>query len=272
MAVLSALKHFNPHDLDAFAMVYSNFSMAHEMASLLESRGRRPPDHWASKQYDPEQSEESLDMMRFYVEAAKVYSGIDAGNKTTWCCAQASLISLQLRMPDHMWLSLTDTNARRLLVDQPRFQESLIVAEAYGLNQSAEWVPVIWNQMLIPGRIDQFLTDFVAALPLTYSMLMELARFYRAEVTARGDQNQLDFSKWLTPGGIPVELARHLGKSFRALLKHTRDMKERVQLATVATGFPDIVDLCLRNIDNMPVTSGPLILRRGHGGTYVPIM
>ncbi|CAM6098196.1 unnamed protein product [Calypogeia fissa] len=272
MAVLSALKHFNPHDLDAFAMVYSNFSMAHEMASLLESRGRRAPEQWASREFDLEESEEFLDMMRFYVEAAKVYSGIDAGNKTTWCCAQASLISLQLRMPDHMWLNLSDTNARRLLVDQARFQESLIVAEAYGLNQSAEWVPVIWNQMLVPGRIDQFLNDFVAALPLTHSMLMELARFYRAEVSARGDQNQLDFSKWLTPGGIPVELARHLSKSFRSLLKHTRDMKERLQLATVATGFPDIVELCLKNIDNMPITAGPLILRRGHGGTYVPIM
>ncbi|KAG6556016.1 hypothetical protein Mapa_001956 [Marchantia paleacea] len=273
MAVLSALKHFNPLDLDAFAMVYSNFSMAHEMAELLESRGQRTLEQWnpASK-VEPDQTEESLDMMKFFVEAAEVYSGIDAGNKTRWCCAQAQLISLQLRMPEIQWLNLTDTRARRLLVDRPRFQESLIVAEAYSLNQSAEWVLVIWNQMLVPGRIDQFLNEFVASLPLTHTMLVELSRFYRAELTARGDHNQLDFSKWLAPGGVPLELSAFLKKSFRSVLKHTRDVKERLQLATIATGFAEVVDACLRTLDIMPTTAGPLILRKGHGGTYLPIM
>jgi spatacsin len=106
-----------------------------------------------------------------------------------------------------MWIDLTETNARRRLVEQPRFQEALIVAEAYELNQSAEWVPVLWEQMRQPGRIDQFLADFVSALPLPSSMLMELARFYRAEVAARGDH--MDFTTWLTPGGMPQELARN---------------------------------------------------------------
>ncbi len=193
-----------------------------------------------------------------------------AGMSTSLCCAQASLVSLQLRMPELMWIDLTETNARRRLVEQPRFQEALIVAEAYELNQSAEWVPVLWEQMRQPGRIDQFLADFVSALPLPSSMLMELARFYRAEVAARGDH--MDFTTWLTPGGMPQELARNLGKSMRFLLKHVRDIRVRLQLATVATGFSDIVDACMQMLDRVPETAGPLILRKGHGGTYIPLM
>eukprot|EP01018_Ginkgo_biloba_P020370 Gb_30364 [translate_table: standard] len=269
MTVLSALKHFNPDDLDAFAMVYNHFDMKHEMSALLESRAHRALDQWLLR-HDREQSEDLLEMMRFYVEAAEVYSSIDAGNKTRWSCAQASLVSLQIRMPDTMWLKLTETNARRVLVEQSRFQEALIVAEAYSLNQPGEWVPVLWNQMLRPDLIDQFLTEFVSVLPLPATMLMELARFYRSEVTARGDQSH--FSTWLTPGGLPLEWARHLGKSFRSLLKQTRDVRLRIQLATVATGFPDVIDTCMHILDKVPETAGPLILRKGHGGTYLPLM
>lgn len=249
--------------------VYTQFGMTHEMAQLLRSRARKCVERWV-RHYDPEHSEELLEPMRLYVEAAEVYSNMDAGLSTSICCAQASLISLQLRMPELMWLNLTETNARRLLIERPRFQEALIVSDAYDLNQSAEWVPVLWNQMLQGGRIDHYLAEFVAALPLPASMLMELARFYRAEVSARGDH--LDFSKWLTPGGVPLEHARYLGKSMRSLLKHVRDLRVRVQLATVATGFPDVVDACMQMLDKVPDTAGPLILRKGHGGTYVPLM
>jgi spatacsin len=180
------------------------------------------------------------------------------------------MVSLQLRMPELMWLNLTETNARRLLVEQPRFPEALIVAEAYGLNASAEWVPVLWNQILQPNRFDYFLNEFVAVLPLPATMLMELARFYRNEVSARG--YQMDFTKWLTPGVMPMEHSRHLGKSMRILLKHVPDIRLRLQLATLATGFSEIVDSCLQMLDKVPDVAGPLILRKGHGGTYVPLM
>ncbi|XP_068653693.1 uncharacterized protein [Aristolochia californica] len=269
MAVLASLKHFNPHDLDALAMVYNHFDMKHEMASLLELRATQSTQQWFLH-YDRDQNEDLLDSMRYFIEAAEVHSTIDAGNKTHRTCAQASLLSLQIRIPDFDWLNLSETNARRVLVEQSRFQEALIVAEAYGLNQPSEWALVLWNQMLKPDLIEQFIAEFVAVLPLQPSMLAELARFYRAEVAARGDQSH--FSVWLSPGGLPAEWIRHLGKSFRSLLKRTRDLRLRVQLATIATGFGDVIDACVNTLDRVPETAGPLVLRRGHGGTYLPLM
>ncbi|XP_058111329.1 uncharacterized protein LOC131254340 isoform X2 [Magnolia sinica] len=269
MAVLTALKHFNPHDLDAFAMVYNHFDMKHDTASLLESRATQSMQNWRFRN-DKEQTEDLLESMRFFIEAAEVHSTIDAGNKTRRACAQASLLSLQIRMPDIAWIKLSETNARRALVEQSRFQEALIVAEAYGLNQPSEWALVLWNQMLKPELTEQFVAEFVAVLPLQPSMLGELARFYRAEVAARGDQSH--FSVWLSPGGLPAEWARHLGRSFRSLLKRTRDLRLRMQLATVATGFGDVINACMKALDRVPDNAGPLILRKGHGGTYLPLM
>ncbi|KAH7442054.1 hypothetical protein KP509_03G068400 [Ceratopteris richardii] len=267
MAVLSTLKHFSPHDLASFTMVYKQFDMKHEMAALLESRARGL-EH-CLESYDAERNNCLLDMMRDNVEAAEVWASVDAGNKARWNCAQASLISLQLRIPEVTWLNLSETKARRLFVEQFRFQEALVVAEAYNLNQPSEWAPVLWNLMRNAGWVDQFLSEFVAALPLPATMLMELAKFHHDEVAAR--QGQIDFS-WLTPAGLPLESTKYQVKSFKCLLKYVRDMRLRVQLATLATGFPDVLDVCMRILDKVPETAGPLILRKGHGGGYLPLM
>lgn len=249
--------------------VYNHFDMKHETASLLESRATQSIQSWLFR-YDREQNEDLLESMRYFIEAAEVHSTIDAGNKTRHACAQAFLLSLQIRIPDFDWLNLSETNARRALVEQSRFQEALIVAEAYGLNQPSEWALVLWNQMLKPDLTEQFVAEFVSVLPLQPSMLGELARFYRAEVAARGDQSH--FSVWLSPGGLPAEWARHLGRSFRSLLKRTRDLRLRMQLASAATGFSDVIDACMKILDKMPDTAVPLVLRKGHGGAYLPLM
>ncbi|KAF5727677.1 hypothetical protein HS088_TW22G01373 [Tripterygium wilfordii] len=269
MAVLTSLQHFNPNDLDAFAMVYNHFDMKHETAALLESRAEHSCQQWFGLS-NKDQNEDLLESMRYFIEAAEVHSSIDAGNKTRRACAQASLVSLQIRMPDFKWLNLPETKARRVLVAQSRFLEALIVAEAYGLNQPTEWVLVLWEQMLKPEQTEQFVAEFVAVLPLQALMLVELARFYRAEVAARGDQSQ--FSVWLTGGGLPAEWAKYLGRSFRCLLKRTRDLRLRLQLATIATGFTDVIDACTKVLDRVPDTAGPLVLRKGHGGAYLPLM
>lgn len=268
MAVLTALKHFNPNDHDAFAMVYNHFDMKHETASLLESRAEQSCHQWRLLQYK-DQNEDLLESMRFYIEAAEVYSSIDAGNKTRYACAQASLVSLQIRMPDIEWLYLPETKARSLLVNQSRFQEALIVAEAYKLNQPSEWTPVLWTQMLKPEMAEQFISEFVAVLPLQHSMLIELAKIYKSELGARLDKPHIVF--W-TVGGLPAEWAKYLGRSIRCLLKRTRDLRWRLQMATAATGFDDVIDACNKALDKVPENAGPLVLRKGHGGAYLPLM
>lgn len=243
--------------------------MKHETAALLESRAVQASEMWL-RRYDTDQNEDLLESMRLFIEAGEVYSSIDEGNNTRRACAQASLVSLQIRMPDFQWMNLSETNARRALVEQVHFPEALIVAEAYGLNQPSEWALVLWNQMLNPELIEEFMADFVGVLPLQPAMLLELARFYRAEMAARGDQSQ--FSLWLTGGGIPAEWAKYLSRSFRCLLKKTRDLRLRLQMATIATGLGDIVDSCMKGLDRVPENAGPLVLRRGHGGAYLPLM
>ncbi|KAF3326937.1 hypothetical protein FCM35_KLT08567 [Carex littledalei] len=137
MTVLTSLKRYNPHDLDAFAMVYNHFDMKHDAANHLESRSTNRIQHWLSlKDRDRrERSGELLDSMFHLIEAGETLSTIDAGQRTHRACARASLLTLQIRIPDITWVQLSETNVRRILVEQSRFQEALVVAEAYGLNQ-----------------------------------------------------------------------------------------------------------------------------------------
>ena len=270
LAVITSLKHFNPNDDEALSLVYKHFDMKHEAASLLESRAEQYMESWLDRHDKERRNDELLKAMHNLVQTAEILSTIDAGQRTHRACARASLLSLQIRIPDLVWIGLTETNARRIFVDQSRFQEALIVAEAYSINQPMEWAPVFWNQMLKPDLIELFVAEFVLVLPLHPPMLVELARFYRAEVAARGDQSH--FSVWLSPGGLPAEWGKHLGRSFRSLLRRTRDMRLRLQLATLATGFSDVLEGCNAVLDKVPENAGPLILRKGHGGAYLPLM
>jgi len=182
--------------------------MKHETASLLEFRSVQHVHQWLSRRYREHQTEDLLEAMRYIIEAAEVYCTIDAGHKTYHSCARASLLSLQIRTPDLHWRELTETNARRALVEQSRFQEALIVAEAYDLNQPSEWAPVLWNLMLKPDLIEEFVAEFVTVLPLQPSMLLELARFYRAEVAARG--RPIAFLCVAFTGRVACRVVKHL--------------------------------------------------------------
>ncbi|CAA6664133.1 unnamed protein product [Spirodela intermedia] len=248
MAVLTALKHFSSHDLDSNAMIYSHFDMKHETASLLEFRSRQCMQQWLARPEKERQNEALLEAMRFLIEAAEVYATVDAGQKTHRACARASLLSLQIRIPDIHWTDLSDTNARRVLVEQSRFQEA-----------SSEWAPVLWNRMLRPDLIEQFVAEFVAVLPFLQGR-------------SGGPGGPVSLLRVALPRGLPAEWVKHLGRSFRCLLKRTRDLRVRAQLAAVATGFNDVVEACNRILDKVPDLAGPLILRKGHGGAYLPLM
>jgi spatacsin len=52
--------------------------MEFEMAGLLKTRAQHGVDWWV-KHKDPELSEELLDTMRLFMEAAENYSHVDAG-------------------------------------------------------------------------------------------------------------------------------------------------------------------------------------------------
>lgn len=59
--------------------VFNQFRMTYEMATWLKTRAERGVAWWV-KHPDPELTEELLDTMRLFVEAAEFYSTIDAGS------------------------------------------------------------------------------------------------------------------------------------------------------------------------------------------------
>ncbi|GAQ85863.1 hypothetical protein KFL_002580120 [Klebsormidium nitens] len=267
----------------ALARVHDTLGTLHEAATSLERRAtagvkraaaQRESSPTALGRLNPSQAssdKELLKAMELYVQAAEKWAQLDAGSAAARCAHQAALVALQLRLPDVRWLDLAPDSARQLFVEQPGgFTEALTVAQAYGLMDPLEWVHAIWNQVMWQPlhHTERYLGDFVDTLPLAPALLLELARTYRTEVAAR----DADMSRWLPSGAGGAEGGRHLAKAFKALLHHVGDYKLRLQLATLATGFADEIDDAISVLDRVPETAGPLILRKGHGATYVPLM
>lgn len=63
--------------------MYSHFNMPHDMAILLRQRADKCLERWV-KHIDPERTEELLEPMRLYVEAAEKFADIDAGKFGLW--------------------------------------------------------------------------------------------------------------------------------------------------------------------------------------------
>ena len=195
-----------------------------------------------------------LEAMTLYCKAAAEWAAIDSGRNATRCVSQSALLSLQIRVPDVAWLRLPETAARGLMVQQQRFEEALIVGQAYGLTAPEDWTPVLWAHLMQPRHLGEFLSDMVKMVPLSAKELMELAQLFRAEVAGRG------------------EGARQLASGFRMLLGEVRNLEVRLQMAVIASDFGDLSEDCLQRLDKVPEGAGPLILKRGHGGAYMPLM
>ena len=196
-----------------------------------------------------------LEAMNLYCRAAAEWAAIDSGRNATRCVSQSALLSLQIRVPDVAWLRLTESAARGLMMSQQRFEEALIVGQAYGLTAPEDWTPVLWAHLTQPRLLGEFLGDMVKMVPLSAKELMELAQLYRAEVS-----------------GTRGEGARQLAMGFRMLLGEVRNLEVRLQMAVIAGDFGDLLEDCLQRLDKVPEGAGPLILKRGHGGAYMPLM
>lgn len=65
--------------------------MPQEMAILLQVRARKSVERWA-RCYDPEHSDDVLESMRLYVEAAEAFANISAGTQTNTILSYTKLL------------------------------------------------------------------------------------------------------------------------------------------------------------------------------------
>lgn len=76
------LNYYQLRFLGSGVQVYNHFNMPQEMAILLKERACKSVERWVGYN-DPEHSEEVLESMRLYVEAAEAYANISAGMQTS---------------------------------------------------------------------------------------------------------------------------------------------------------------------------------------------
>ncbi|CAI7732976.1 unnamed protein product [Closterium sp. NIES-53] len=195
-----------------------------------------------------------LDAMRCLCAAASMWDGLGAGDRARRSVAQAALLGLQVHVGDTL-VGLTPAAASVLLQQQHRFFEALVIANAYDLTSPADWSLLLWTHLDRFRPSPEFLDEWAMAVPMALDMLLDVAERVQHEV-----------------GNNRSAHVNYLTGAFRHLLWLVPNLEERLQLATVSRAAPAEVDKCLSMLDRVPATSAPLLLRRGHGGAYMPVL
>ncbi|CAI5493863.1 unnamed protein product [Closterium sp. Naga37s-1] len=195
-----------------------------------------------------------LDAMRCLCAAASMWDGLGAGDRARRSVAQAALLGLQVHVGDTL-VGLTPAAASVLLQQQHRFFEALVIANAYDLTSPADWSLLLWTHLDRFRPSPEFLDEWAMAVPMALDMLLDVAERVQHEV-----------------GNNRSAHVNYLAGAFRHLLWLVPNLEERLQLATVSRAAPAEVDKCLSMLDRVPATSAPLLLRRGHGGAYMPVL
>ncbi|GJP68575.1 hypothetical protein CLOP_g25256 [Closterium sp. NIES-67] len=195
-----------------------------------------------------------LHAMRALCAAASTWEGLGAGDRASRNVAQAALLGLQVHVGDTL-VGLTAAAASVLLQQQHRFFEALVIANAYDLTSPADWSLLLWTHLDRFRPSPEFLDEWAMAVPMPLDMLLDVAERVQHEL-----------------GGNRAAYGNQLAGAFRHLLWLVPNLDERLQLATVSRAAPAEVDKCLGMLDRVPATSAPLVLRRGHGGAYMPVL
>ncbi|CAI5965865.1 unnamed protein product [Closterium sp. NIES-65] len=195
-----------------------------------------------------------LDAMRCLTAAASMWERLGAGDRARRSVAQAALLGLQVHVGDTL-IGLTPAAASVLLQQQHRFFEALVIANAYDLTSPADWSLLLWTHLDRFRPSPEFLDEWAMAVPMALDMLLDVAERVQHEV-----------------GNNRSAHVNYLAGAFRHLLWLVPNLEERLQLATVSRAAPAEVDKCLSMLDRVPATTAPLLLRRGHGGAYMPVL
>ncbi|CAI5465743.1 unnamed protein product [Closterium sp. Yama58-4] len=195
-----------------------------------------------------------LDAMRWLTAAASMWESLGAGDRARRSVAQAALLGLQVHVGDTL-VGLTPAAASVLLQQQHRFFEALVIANAYDLTSPADWSLLLWTHLDRFRPSPEFLDEWAMAVPMALDMLLDVAERVQHEVATNRSAH-----------------LNQLAGAFRHLLWLVPNLEERLQLATVSRAAPAEVDKCLSMLDRVPATTAPLLLRRGHGGAYMPVL
>ena len=197
-----------------------------------------------------------LDALRATFSAAQLWQRQGAGGKAARCVAQAALIRLQLQVNQTV-VGLSPAAASVVLQQQADFHNALAIASAYELTTPADWSLLLWRKLETPPNkaLHAFLYDWAHTLKLPQELLIDVAERVQKELQSR----RMDHSS----GVVRV---------FCHLLSLLPNIEERLMLASLSRCSVAEVEQCNAILDRVPPDSGPLLLRRGHGGGYMPMI
>eukprot|EP01012_Entosiphon_sulcatum_P048335 TRINITY_DN66821_c0_g1_i1.p1 TRINITY_DN66821_c0_g1~~TRINITY_DN66821_c0_g1_i1.p1 ORF type:complete len:1156 (-),score=154.28 TRINITY_DN66821_c0_g1_i1:16-3483(-) len=117
----------------------------------------------------------------WYRSAAEAYFQNNSYASASAALNQCRLLQLQRRMGQHRQIiGLEVTQARQVLCDFPNFDDALVLANAYDVARTTDWLEPLYTQCIVRGNL-KFMKDFKTKMSVPSSLLADLEACYNRE-------------------------------------------------------------------------------------------
>ncbi|KYR02434.1 hypothetical protein DLAC_01274 [Tieghemostelium lacteum] len=223
LALNSYLLKKQPLYSEKLSMLYLRFNMFKEIAqnheqkarSRLEGLSREKSQNLAAF------NKELLEIMKELLDAADSYSKERSNRTAQQCISLGALLALQIKTPDQKLINLRPADAKLMFIGRTQFKESLIVANAYSLNNHSDWISALFQQVLVQGNF-QFLHEYIQYFSQNNLVFIDLIKKYKSEPKLQKPQNVKSLIlSVVTDKNLKLEFAKEL--QFEDILKDLKN-------------------------------------------------
>jgi len=224
LALYHFLKTNYPSDDKNMKLVLLRFGMFREYAEMLYEKATNKLNMVLPKNGHLSVTL-LLDIMEKFLEAAENYQKANAFHLAQECYQKAELIGLQVENPDTLYLNLEKGQVRQLMMYLGIFEHSLILAQAYNLNDLSEWIGPIYYQVIENGNFE-FLSDFSGLMPLSNQFFSDIVRKYKSspKQSKTNVVNLKTFLLFMDDHYLRYEIANSLGADFKDITTNLQNL------------------------------------------------
>jgi len=133
-----------------------------------------------NKSAGPELQSQLLSIMQNFMDSADNYYKEKCYGFANKCTSMASLVGLQLRVPDTRMINLTDNEIVQLMIYRGNFDDTLILARAYKKNFITDWIGPLYQQVIVCSNFAYF-DDYLNTFPPASEMFLEMSKKFKSD-------------------------------------------------------------------------------------------
>jgi len=180
VALHSYLQAYHPNEEDKLQMMFFRFQMYREIGESIEKKAGLHLAELKGKSPSAALTPQVLEIMQNYLDSADYYYKDKCFNSSSKCFAWAALCGLQAKIPDVRMINLSLVEVSEFLTYNGSFEDSLILATAYGKSAFENWIGPMYHQVIFCNNF-AFLEDYLSHFSPNNELFAEMEHRFQAD-------------------------------------------------------------------------------------------